>query len=68
MIGSRIGAINKTASSANDARKGTMITMALIMTIPTCNVPQLEDAMKGGRVRAFSHDLQRVRWPLNFKP
>jgi hypothetical protein len=42
-----------------------MITMALILTSPTGNVPQPEDAMKG--VKDFSHDLKRVSWPLNFK-
>jgi hypothetical protein len=53
----KISPKNETESSANDARKGTMIIMALTMTSPTGNVPDPEDAMREG-----------VHWPLNFNP
>jgi hypothetical protein len=38
---------SEIASSANDAMRGTMITMAPTMTNPTTIVLWLEDAMKG---------------------
>jgi hypothetical protein len=38
---------NETASSANDAWKGTVTIIALITMIPTDNVPWSEDTMKG---------------------
>jgi hypothetical protein len=47
VTGSKISTKNETASSANDTRKGTVITMALTMTSPTSNIPQPKDAMKG---------------------
>jgi hypothetical protein len=47
VAGSRIGIKNETMLSANGARKGTVITMALITMIPTDNIPQSEDAMRG---------------------
>jgi hypothetical protein len=63
----KVGAKNETASSANDAMNGTMITTTLTTIIPTCTVLWKEDTTKGG-VKAFSRDLKRVSWPLNFKP
>jgi hypothetical protein len=48
VTGLKIGAKNETAWSMNDARKGTMITLALITTNPTDTILRLEDAMKGG--------------------
>jgi hypothetical protein len=65
---SKTGAKSETVSSANDTMKGTMITMALTMTSPIGTNLWLEDAMKRGGVKAFSHDLKRVCCPLNFKP
>jgi hypothetical protein len=44
----KTGTKNDTVSSANDVRKGTMITMALTMTNPIGTVPQPDGAMKGG--------------------
>jgi hypothetical protein len=65
----KIGAKNETVLSANDTMKETMIIMALIMIALTNMAPWKEDAMRGGGgVKAFSHDLKRVRWALNFKP
>jgi hypothetical protein len=66
-IGLKTGAKSETASSTNDIIEGTMITMALTMTSPTDTVLRKEDTMRGRGVMAFSHDLKRVRWPLNFK-
>jgi hypothetical protein len=43
----------------------SMISMALIMTSPTDSILWPEDTMKG--IKSLSHDLKRVRWPLNFK-
>jgi hypothetical protein len=63
----KIGAKNKIVLSANDTMKETMIIMALIMIALTNMAPWKEDAMRGG-VKAFSHDLKRVCWALNFKP
>jgi hypothetical protein len=44
----KVGAKNETASSANDAMNGTMITMTLTTIIPTCTVLWKEDTTKGG--------------------
>jgi hypothetical protein len=46
--GLKTGTKNKIVSSVNDAMRGTMVIMALIMTSPTSTVLQLRDAMKGG--------------------
>jgi hypothetical protein len=65
----KTGAKSETALSANDMRKGSVITMALTTTSPTNSVPQPEDTMMGGGgVKAFSRDMKRVCWPLNFNP
>jgi hypothetical protein len=39
--------------TAPSARKGTVISMAPSTTIPTDNIPQMEDTMKGGRGKGF---------------
>jgi hypothetical protein len=44
----KTGTKSETALSANDARKGTMITMALTTTSPTGRILQSKDAMKQG--------------------
>jgi hypothetical protein len=60
-IGLKTGAKSDTALSMNGTRKGTAISMAPTTTSPTgCNEG-------GGGLKAFSHDLKRVHWPLNFK-
>jgi hypothetical protein len=64
---SKTGAKSETALSANYAIKGTMITTIPVTTSPTDTIPQKEDTVRRG-VKAFSHDLKRVHWPLNFKP
>jgi hypothetical protein len=68
VTGLKIDAKNETAPSANGARKGTVISMGPSTTSPTGNVPQTEDTMRGGGVKAFSPNLKRVNWPVNFKP
>jgi hypothetical protein len=47
--GLKTGAKSVAASSVNGTRKGTMITMAPTMTCRNGNIPQSEDAMKGGQ-------------------
>jgi hypothetical protein len=59
---------DETMSSVNDAQKGTMITMAPSTISPAGTVLWKEDAMKGQGIKAFSRDLKKVCWPLNFKP
>jgi hypothetical protein len=50
-----------TALNRCDVNRGTMTTMVPLMTI-------LTDSILTRESRLFSHDLKRVRWPLNFKP
>jgi hypothetical protein len=54
--GLRTSAKNKTASSVNDAMRGTVVTMAPTMTNPIDTVLLLEDALKGSL--AFLSQLQ----------
>jgi hypothetical protein len=48
-------------------KKGIMTTMVPITTNLTDNVLPKGGHNAGG-VKAFSQDLKRARWPLNFKP
>jgi hypothetical protein len=64
--GLKTGTRSVSASSKNDVKKGTMTTMAPIMTNHTDSA--LSRGGKPGGVRAYSDELNRVRCPLNFKP
>jgi hypothetical protein len=56
-----------TALIKNDVMRGTMTIMVLSTSNLTNSAPLKVGANLGG-VKAFSHDLKRVRWPINFKP
>jgi hypothetical protein len=64
--GLKTGVSSASASNKSSVKKGTMITMVPIMT----NSPTVfsRRGRTTGGVKAFSHDLKRARWPLNFKP
>jgi hypothetical protein len=57
---------SETASSTNDAMKGTITTMVLTMISLTDNVPQKEAAMKGGQsfFPQLEEDASARRWLL----
>jgi hypothetical protein len=63
---SKIGARNVNTLNKSDMKKGTMITMVPIMTNLTDSI--LPRGHNAGGVKAFSCNLKRVPWPLNFKP
>jgi hypothetical protein len=54
-----------SALNRSNVKKGTMIIG------PNYEQPHRQHSPEGGRnaggVKAFCHDLKRVRWPLNFK-
>jgi hypothetical protein len=51
----------------SNVKKGIMTTMVPITTnLNNSVLPKGRHNACG--VKAFSHDLRRVRWPLNFKP
>jgi hypothetical protein len=67
VAGSKTGAKSESALSMSGVMRGTMITMAPSMINLTNNAPLKEGIMQEG-LKPFSHNLKRVRWPLNFKP
>jgi hypothetical protein len=67
MAGLRNDVKSVSTSNRSSVQKGTMITMVPIMTNLTNNVHSKGGGNAGG-VKAFSHDLKRMHWPLNFKP
>jgi hypothetical protein len=66
VIGLTTGARSVSALSKNNMMKGTMSNG------PFYDQPHRHHSPEGGcnpgGVKAFSHDLKRVRWPINFKP
>jgi hypothetical protein len=66
VIGLTIGARSMSALSKNDVMRGTITIMVPSMTNLT-NSATLKEGHNPGGIKAFSHDLKRVRWPINFK-
>jgi hypothetical protein len=60
--GSKTGIRSASASNRSNVKKGTMTTMIPITTDLS------RRGHNAGGVKAFSHDLKMVHWPLNFKP
>jgi hypothetical protein len=63
----KTGAKSASASNRSSLKKGTMTTTVPIMTNLTDSI-LLKEGHNAGGVKAFSHDLKRVCWPLDFKP
>jgi hypothetical protein len=57
----------KSVKSKNNAMKGTMIILGHIPGGITGSGHRKWDTSPGG-VKAYSLDMKRVRWPVNFKP
>jgi hypothetical protein len=61
----KTGVRNTSALNRSIVKKGTMTTMVPTTTNHTDNV--FPKGAQWGGVKAFSHDLKRVLWSLNFK-
>jgi hypothetical protein len=68
VTGSKIGIKSTSVSNRSNIKKVTMTTMVPITTNLTDSILLKGGGCNAGEVKAFSHDLKRVRWPLNFKP
>jgi hypothetical protein len=66
VAGSKTGVKSTSALNRSSVKKGTMTTMVSITTHLTDSVLSKGGHNPGG-VKAFSHNLKRVHWPLNFE-
>jgi hypothetical protein len=66
MVRSKTSIRSTSPLNRTDVKSGAMTIMVPI-TINLTDSPLLKEGIMQEESRPFSHDLKRVRWPLNFK-